>query len=188
LAVITGACVASSVFLLLNLESLSWWHLLTVPLAFVVSNFVEYVAHRWPMHRPTIFGKHIYKKHAAIHHRYFTYEDMVLEESKDLYEILSNPRHIVAFLVLSIIPVSALLCLLSWNLGFLFAATAILYYLAYEWIHLASHMPPEHWIPSLPVLRSLCDHHRKHHDTRRMREANFNIAFPLFDRLFGTRI
>jgi len=187
LAVITGVCLASSGGLLLTLGALQAWHLLTVPFAFIVSNFVEYVAHRWPMHRPTMFGKRIYKKHAAVHHRYFTYEDMVLEDSRDLFEILTSPRHVVSFLLFSVIPVSAVLCLVAWNVGVLFAATAIMYYLVYEWMHLASHMPGSHWLPSLPGVRSLCHHHREHHNTRLMREYNFNIAFPLCDRVFGTR-
>lgn len=187
LAVITGVCLLAVALLLLQIQTFALWHLLVIPFGFVVSNFVEYMAHRYPMHRPMPYvGKYMYKKHAAIHHRYFTHKDMVLEESRDLFEILTNPRHVVSFLLISVLPLTVLLSLFSWTVAMLFAATAISYYLFYEWTHLASHLPDEHWLPSLPIMRSLCNHHRVHHNTRLMREYNFNIAFPIFDWVFGT--
>ncbi len=189
LAVITGVCLASTALFLYFLGPMVWWHYLVLPVSFVVANFVEYCAHRWPMHHPVRNGffKHIYKQHAGIHHRYFTYENMVLDDPRDLREILSTPRHISGFLLMIVVPTMAFLSLMSWNIGLLFGATSIMYYLFYEWVHLASHMPPNHWIPSLPVLRGLCHHHKEHHQTRLMREYNFNIAFPLFDYVFGTK-
>lgn len=188
LAVITGVCLLAVALLLLQIHVLVWWHLLVIPFGFVVSNLVEYLAHRYPMHRPMPYvGKYIYKKHAAIHHRYFTDKDMVLEDPRDLFEILTNPRHVVSFLTLSVLPISLVLGFFSMTAGLLFAATAISYYLFYEWVHLASHLPSDHWIPSLPVMRSLCEHHQVHHNTRLMREYNFNIAFPIFDWVFKTK-
>jgi len=36
------------------------------------------------------------------------------------------------------------------------------------------------------LVRHLAWLHRTHHDPRRMAHANFNISYPLCDRVFGT--
>ena len=38
----------------------------------------------------------------------------------------------------------------------------------------------------LPLLSRLRRHHQAHHDPKRMGRYNFNITFPLCDRLLGT--
>ncbi len=73
--------------------------------------------------------------------------------------------------------------LVSPNVGFLVGATACVYFLAYEAVHLASHVAG----PGAPApVRWLANHHRIHHDPRGMGECNFNIVLPVFDWLFGT--
>jgi len=186
LAVITGASLLGIFLFAFQIQDIALWQLWMIPTAFVISIIDEYVVHRFPMHRVTTLGKDIYKKHAAIHHRYFTHDDMAMEEGRDMAEILTLPRHVLELLFVAVIPFTVLFCLFSWNLGMLFGITALSYYLVFEWIHLASHMPKNHWLPSLPVMRSLCEHHRIHHNTRLMREHNFNIAFPLVDWALGT--
>jgi sterol desaturase/sphingolipid hydroxylase (fatty acid hydroxylase superfamily) len=61
------------------------------------------------------------------------------------------------------------------------------YFLSYEWLHWSYHQPAGHWVHRVPGLRnpSLC--HTLHHDPRFMIRHNFNITFPIFDRVFGTR-
>ena len=77
-----------------------------------------------------------------------------------------------------------LAALLGPNVGWLFGATAMAYFLLYEWLHLAWHHPR---LGALPLLSSLRLHHAAHHDPRAMSHANFNITFPICDALFGTR-
>ena len=43
-----------------------------------------------------------------------------------------------------------------------------------------------HPLARLPLLSRLRQHHMAHHDLRLMGHYNFNITFPLCDRLFGT--
>ena len=65
------------------------------------------------------------------------------------------------------------------------AATAILYFLNYEWFHLIYHLPP-HWpLGRLKWIKGLREHHRVHHDKALMSRYNFNITFPIADRVFG---
>src|SRR6266851_1915254 len=55
----------------------------------------------------------------------------------------------------------------------LFVVTAMAYFLLYEWFHLAAHL-------------GFGRHHAAHHDPRAMTAHNFNITFPICDKLFGT--
>jgi hypothetical protein len=72
------------------------------------------------------------------------------------------------------------------NLGWLFAATGVGYFLTYEWLHFAYHQPEASWIGRNPIVARLRRHHAVHHDPHRMRRVNFNITFPIADWLFGT--
>jgi len=73
------------------------------------------------------------------------------------------------------------------NPGFLFVATAFGYFLTYEWLHFAYHLPDGHPLRALPGLARLRRHHQVHHDPHVMSHAHFNITFPLCDWAFGTR-
>ena len=72
------------------------------------------------------------------------------------------------------------------NLGLLFFAVGIAYYLTYEWLHLSYHLHPQSFIGRLSVVQILRRLHTAHHDTRLMTTQNFNITFPICDWLFGT--
>ena len=68
----------------------------------------------------------------------------------------------------------------------MFAATAISYFLTYEWLHWSYHQPESSFVGRLWLVRRLRGHHTIHHDLRRMTEVNFNITFPIADAVFGT--
>mgnify|MGYP002385607763 CR=1 FL=1 len=164
---------------------------LTVPLAFLFANLVEYAAHRGPMHhraRPDFFlTRLLYQRHALSHHRFYTDEAMTVEEPRDYQMVLFPPAVVFLFIGGVAVPVLlALRLLVSANVGFLFGATAVGYFLTYEWLHLAYHLPPESWVGRLPFLARLRRHHTAHHDPRRMQRFHFNITFPITDALFGT--
>jgi Fatty acid hydroxylase superfamily len=76
--------------------------------------------------------------------------------------------------------------LLSANAGWLFAITGLLYFLNYEYLHLAYHLPEHHWVSRLPFMARLKRLHTLHHDQSQMAHRNFNITYPLGDWLFGT--
>jgi sterol desaturase/sphingolipid hydroxylase (fatty acid hydroxylase superfamily) len=67
-----------------------------------------------------------------------------------------------------------------------YVATTLVYYLNYEWLHLAYHLPKTHFIYSIPALKFLRQLHFQHHDIQEMDKYNFNITYPVFDLLFGT--
>jgi sterol desaturase/sphingolipid hydroxylase (fatty acid hydroxylase superfamily) len=60
------------------------------------------------------------------------------------------------------------------------------YFLTYEALHFAYHLHPESWVGRLPLMDVLRRHHTRHHDPKLMGLYNFNITFPICDRVFGT--
>jgi hypothetical protein len=170
-----------------QVEAVRALELLVVPLAFLYANLAEYLGHRYPMHRPFRGLRLIYQRHAGQHHRFFTHQHMPFDSLRDLRAVLFPPLLVVFFFGGFALPVWWLLSLaVSANVAWLFIATGIGYYLNYEFLHLAYHLPPAHPLARLPLVRRLHWLHQQHHDPRRMATHNFNISYPLCDWLFGT--
>ena len=72
------------------------------------------------------------------------------------------------------------------DIGWLFLATAVAYYLSYELLHLGAHLPVQNRWGRARVVRWVRAHHAVHHDPRRMRHEAFNITVPLWDAVLGT--
>jgi hypothetical protein len=157
--------------------------LLTVPLTFLYANFVEWRAHRGPMHRKVRGLSLVHERHALQHHAFFTTDEMQIDSARDFKMVLFPPVLILFFFGLFAVPVGfALRFALGPNVAALFVATAMGYFLLYEWLHLAYHLRVR--IPGIDRLRR---HHTTHHDPRLMSRSNFNITFPICDALFGTK-
>jgi hypothetical protein len=160
---------------------------LTVPLAFLYANLAEYLGHRFPMHRPFRGLAAIYRRHAGQHHRFFTDRRMAFDGPRDLRAVLFPPLLVIFFFGGFALPVWFVLdALLSSNVAWLFVATGLGYYLNYEVLHTAYHVPEGHWLGRVPGVARLKWLHQAHHDTTRMTRINFNISYPLCDWLFGT--
>lgn len=157
--------------------------LFAVPITFLYANLVEWLAHRGPMHRPRPFLKLVYERHTLLHHAFFTHEAMELEGARDFKMVLFPPVLLIFFFGLFALPIGLLLNALAGpNVAALFVITALSYYLLYEWLHLGYHFGDR----APRVLARLRRHHAAHHDPRKMSSGNFNITFPICDRLFGT--
>ena len=160
---------------------------LTVPLTFGVANLGEYLGHRGPMHHPRRGLQRVYKRHTGQHHRFFTREAMSYGSSRDFFMVLFPPVLQIFFLGFIATPLAALAFVLATaNVGWLFVATVMAYYLVYEVLHFCHHLPAEGWLGRAPLLSALRRHHALHHDPRWMQRANFNITFPICDWIFGT--
>ncbi|RJS13869.1 fatty acid hydroxylase family protein [Corallococcus sp. H22C18031201] len=161
--------------------------LLTVPGVILLANGVEFLGHRGPMHRRRRGLGAVFERHTGQHHRFFTHQSMQTESSRDFKLVLFPPVLLAFFLGAIALPLGALgFVLASANVGLLFVATALGYYLAYEWLHLSYHLPAGHPILRWPGLTWLRAHHQVHHDPSRMTRVHFNLTFPLADFLFGT--
>jgi len=165
----------------------SWLEFLTVPITFLYANLTEYFGHKGPMHHKKKFFGLIFKRHTLQHHRYFTDEAMECATPRDFKMILFPPILIVFFFGFFALPIGALIYfLLSLNVACLFVATALAYFLNYEWLHLLYHQPESSALLRLPFARALRRHHWAHHNTTLMSTRNFNITYPLCDLIFGT--
>jgi hypothetical protein len=167
-----------------EVRPLEW---LTVPGTFLIANLAEYLGHRHPMHHRKKGLGLVYRRHTQQHHHYFTHEAMAYTTSHDFRMVLFPPVLLVFFLGAIATPIGVGLFLLATpNVGWLFVATAMGYFLTYEWLHFCHHLPSEHLLARLPLMAQLRRHHTAHHDLRLMGRYNFNISFPLCDRLFGS--
>jgi sterol desaturase/sphingolipid hydroxylase (fatty acid hydroxylase superfamily) len=184
LAIAGGGIAAALAFALVH--GARWSDGWIVPLTFVVANLVEYLAHRGPMHHRTRVLAALHTRHSGRHHRFFVADAMPFESMRDFHAVLFPPVLLLFFGAIAC-GLGALVALVApAGVAALFVASALGYYLLYEVLHFLYHVP-SHWrVGRLPGVRWLARLHRVHHDPRCMQEANFNLVFPLCDRLAGT--
>ena len=174
----------ASAAMLEGVRPLEW---LTIPLTFLYANLSEYLGHRGPMHHKTRFLSKVFERHSIEHHSFFTNEAATFDSSQDYKAVLFPPILLIFFIAGFAIPVGALLYwLISPNVCYLFVITAVLYFLNYELLHFAYHSDPDSWLAHLPFMSRLRQHHITHHNRQLMTRYNFNITYPICDRLFGT--
>ncbi len=168
-------------------RSPAWWEWASLAPAFLFANFIEWLAHRYPMHHPLKPLTVAYEMHTLVHHRLFTETSMDAETPEDFDMVLFSLSSLSFFMLGIAAPVAALFfTCVSWNAGWIFVALSLDYYVLYEYFHLAYHLPEESWVGRLPGMAGLRRHHTLHHDQNLMARWNFNVTFPIFDRLFGT--
>jgi hypothetical protein len=183
--IMVSLCVIGwSIALLDNVTAAEW---LIVPLTFLYANAVEYLGHRGPMHHPTRGLRIIFTRHTLEHHRFFTDAQMQFGSSRDYKAVLFPPLLIVFFLGLFALPMGLLINFLATpNTALLFIATAIAYFLNYELLHFAYHTSQDSWTARIPFMSKLRRLHTLHHRQSLMQRYNFNITYPICDRIFGT--
>ena len=189
----TNILVILSVFTysIYHLNSPTLLELLTIPAMLIGGNFFVWVFHRYPLHRPYKLMPIAYKIHTLSHHHFYTDEAIIYRDKRD-FIILFFPIHFV-------LPVNGILFpllgyalreygILSANASYLLIFMAAMYLVLYELFHFVSHLPPSSKVLKLPFFKAAWEHHRLHHKHRYMGKYNFNIVFPLFDRVFGTYV
>lgn len=184
LIVIAGSIIA---YCLIRLESVTPLEWLTVPLTFLYANLVEYLAHRFPMHHSIRGLGIIFRRHTLQHHRFFANDRMEFDDRRDYKAVLFPLPIIVFFAVFFMLPLGTVLSWLATdNVGLLFVAVSVAYYLNYELLHFAYHSSAKSWVRRIPGMSRLCRLHTTHHDPALMLRYNFNITYPICDLVFGT--
>ncbi len=179
-----GTALVSCVMRLEQVTPFEW---LTLPLTFLYANLVEYWGHRGPMHHLTHGLRLVYERHTRQHHRFFTDEAMPIDGLRDLRAVLFPPVLMTFFITAFALPAGLLLAWIATpNVAWLFVATSLGYFLNYEFLHLAYHLPPSHPIARWRLIRQLKPLHQVHHDPTQMAHCNFNITYPIGDALFRT--
>lgn len=164
---------------------LTWRTWLTVPLSFVFANYFEWRIHRGPLHRPG-WPRILYKRHTLLHHVWFHTDTMAVRDHREMKFVLFPLPALFGAALVALPPAFLWGLLVGAEAGRAFYLVAISYYLLYEWLHLAYHMPAHTWIGRNPLIRRMRQHHARHHDPRLMVHWNFNVTFPLWDALLGT--
>jgi sterol desaturase/sphingolipid hydroxylase (fatty acid hydroxylase superfamily) len=162
---------------------------LLLPVFLVIANFIEWMVHRHPMHRP-LRPRLMYRNHAQLHHLAFTDGHMVIGPTREL-GLIMMPWYTMLGLFALASPVMIVAGMLRGpGLAGVFLLGAVGYFLCYELLHALYHLPDatldRAGIGRLRAFRRLQAHHRHHHILGRMAAVNFNVTFPLMDRLFGT--
>ncbi len=162
---------------------------LTVPVTFLYANAVEYFGHKGPMHHRTPGVGLVFKRHTLEHHRFFTHVRMDFDTQRDVKMVLFPPVLIIFFFGIFALPSGLLLrALFGQNVAGLFVATAMAYFLSYEWLHFSYHLPADTFVGRLGIVKVLREHHLRHHEVAKMTKGNFNITFPVCDAIFGTTL
>jgi hypothetical protein len=167
-------------------EDLRTWQIALVPAFFVIGNAIEWHAHRGLLHRRTWPLAVLYVRHTPQHHAVYVAEDMFIREWRELKLILLPAYGVLAIALVSSPAAIALALAGQRNLAALWVASAVLYVLSYEWLHLAYHLPADGAIGRLKVTRWLRQHHQRHHAPHLMQRWNFNVTLPLWDHVRGT--
>jgi Fatty acid hydroxylase len=162
---------------------------LLLPGFLVIANFLEWMVHRNPMHRP-LRPRIMYRNHAQLHHLAFTDGRMVIGKTEEL-GLIMMPWYTMLGMFLIASPVMVIAGVLRGpGLAGVFLVGAVAYFLCYETLHALYHLPDatldRAGIGRVRAFRRLQAHHRHHHILGRMAAVNFNVTFPLMDRLFGT--
>jgi len=167
-----------------SLASLSALHpaqLLLVPLFLVVANAAEWAVHKHILHRRIRGLEFLYRRHTPQHHAVYVPEALAIRSAREVRLVLL-PAFSVVGLQLAQLGIGLLLARLgSPSAGALWVATASLYLIAYEWLHLACHLPEESAVGRLRLVRALRHHHGIHHAPALMHDWNFNVTAPLWD-------
>lgn len=186
-AVTNGMVATAVIACALQLDAVQPWEWWSVPATALYANLAEYLGHRFVMHRPRSGFGLIYRRHVKQHHRFFTDAAMAVDSSRDFKAVLFPPILIGLFLGGFGAPAAWLVgVLFGANAAWLFAITGLLYFLNYEYLHLAYHLPASSWVARIPGFSRLRRLHRTHHDQSVMAACNFNITYPIGDWLFRT--
>jgi hypothetical protein len=171
---------------LASLRDLALIDLCAIPITLFASFGFEWRAHKDILHKKMPLLGLIYRRHELMHHVIYTYDDMSLRSPRELWLILM-PAYAIVLVFLLVTPFAIVVALLAGkNAAMLMLATSMFFFLSYEWLHMAYHLPPETAIGRLRLVRVLREVHRRHHDPRLMKRWNFNVTVPVFDLIHGT--
>jgi hypothetical protein len=168
------------------LERPSPLELLFVPLVLALINLNEWNIHRNFLHSRFWPLEILFWRHTPEHHVIFVRDDMAMRSTREFRLVLIPFYGILAIFVTTLPITGALWFLVSPNIALLWVACTMGYVVAYEWLHLAYHLPESNPIGRSRLIRGLRAHHAMHHTPELMQRWNFNVTVPLADWLLGT--
>jgi hypothetical protein len=159
---------------------------LVFPITIVLGWAFEWRAHKSVLHERQPGLGVLYVRHELQHHVVYRYDDMALRSKRELALILMPAYAIVLVFGLNTPLAFGLALLLGWNSALVYLVASMLFFLAYEWMHLSYHLPSDSFVGRRKIVRVLREVHRRHHDPALMKRWNFNVTVPLLDWIHGT--
>lgn len=147
----------------------------------VLMSFVEYAAHRWVMHLPTV-SRSTFEEHARLHHGRFyqTFTGDTDPAAKHVGLSLWPPNMLVWML-----PAWGTAAWFSPLGGGIWAAIFVAYGVLWNAFHWEMHEPKSPWWSRSRWFRRSREYHRIHHDHPR---CNYAALFPgVWDWVFRSR-
>lgn len=145
---------------------------------------IEWFIHRNILHAKFPLLSYLYRMH-ILHHGLYNHETMQLKDKKEFYYILI-PIYAIFLVFLGLIPFSLLFGLLGTNLHYITMIVGVSFFIIYEFLHLSYHMPVDHYLYRVVQKLGLAKLHTSHHNLDYMKKYNFNVTFPVFDRIMKT--
>ncbi len=178
----------TAVWTWLSIENATTWEWLLIAPIFLFGNWCEWAGHRWLLHKPVKGLEMIYKRHAGVHHQFFTNHDLSYRGQKEWRALLFPPFAPIAFLLAAAPAALILWAIWSANAGLIVMFTMGAYFIMYEGLHTSAHLrgPLWTWLNYVPLINTVRFLHITHHDLGYMQTRNFNLTFPICDALFGT--
>lgn len=187
IAVIYAAGIAAIVYCVRQMEGATWEWLLIVPV-FIAGNFVEWLMHRYVMHRRIdVFGlRAIYERHTRQHHQYFTDVEPTIDSTRE-FRIVFFPWRVLLTLGVAGGVLGGLAALLiNANAGYVVFMTMVGMYLVYETFHYCCHVHDNWFVRNMPFVNTIRRHHTAHHNQGIMMKYNMNLTFPIADWFMGS--
>ncbi len=179
----TPSAIGAAVIVLCarQLHGLTLWHLAFAAGVFVLSNAVEWRAHRDLLHKRTWPLYVLYDRHTPVHHRVYVRGQMAMRDPREFRLVLLPAFGILAILSITAPPAALLWWLGHHNVACIYLMVTTAYVVMYEWLHLSYHLPEQWLVGPLAAVRTLRRHHETHHDPELMQKWNFNVTIPLWD-------
>jgi Fatty acid hydroxylase superfamily len=164
-------------------QPMNW--LLSLPVALILMSGVEYVSHRWFMHRPMRWLEGVFRDHARTHHGQH-YPPALYDQGHRLTETdrhfnVYPPYWWLTLIVLS--PLIGLLWLAGWQYAVAFVAVIVVHNRLWGPIHREMHDPQYPWWSKTRVYMFWDSWHEAHH---RHTNRNFAALLPFWDFILRT--
>jgi sterol desaturase/sphingolipid hydroxylase (fatty acid hydroxylase superfamily) len=150
---------------------------------FFVWAIVEYSLHRFVLHGLVFSFLKFKVEHSVFHHGYFNDQNMSVVTPVDTNRVLLFPLDLISVLLINFMLSYLLSIFFGQETALLFCVAGVFYSIAYECLHAICH---SNLAEKFPVLESIAQHHRVHHDPLRMSTVNFAVVLPVIDKWFGT--
>ena len=138
-----------------RLHDPSAYDFVTIPVALVFANLVEWLAHKHLMHHRRRPFTVLFDRHTPEHHRVYSYETMAIENPRELRLVLIPALGVLGIVLLAAPAALVAALVVNDNVGWLFLMTSAAYVVGYELSHLAYHLPERSFVYRFRLLRTL---------------------------------